>query len=60
MVLLASLGDMLSIPTPTAKSLIHISSVIHDTDYWQGGRSVEKLGLAGMASEELVNYLMEG
>jgi opine dehydrogenase len=60
MVLWASLGDMLGIPTPTAQSLIHISSVIHDTDYWHGGRTVEKLGLAGMTADALTNYLMEG
>ena len=60
MVLWASLGDMLGIPTPTARSLIHISSVIHDRDYWQGGRTVEKLGLAGMTAEELRHYLVQG
>ena len=60
MVMFASLGDMLGIPTPTARSLIHISSVIHDTDYWQGGRTTEKLGLAGMTAEALQRYLLEG
>jgi opine dehydrogenase len=60
MVLWASLGDMLDIPTPTARALIHISSVIHDVDYWQGGRTVEKLGLAGMTADELKHYLVEG
>jgi len=60
MVLWASLGDTLGIPTPTARSLIHISCVIHDTDYWQGGRTVEKLGLAGMTADELKHYLLEG
>ncbi len=60
MVLWASLGDMLGVPTPTARALIHVSSVIHDTDYWQGGRTVEKLGLAEMTVEELNSYLMDG
>jgi opine dehydrogenase len=60
MVLWASLGDMLGIPTPTARALIHISSVIHDTDYWQDGRTVEKLGLADMTVDELNRYLVEG
>lgn len=60
MVLWASLGEMLGIPTSTSRALIHISSVIHDTDYWQGGRTVEKLGLAGMEVEELKRYLLEG
>jgi opine dehydrogenase len=60
MVLWASLGDMLGIATPTARTLIHISSVIHDQDYWQGGRTMQKLGLAGMSPEELKSFLMEG
>jgi len=60
MVLWASLGEMLGVPTPTARALIHISSVIHDTDYWQGGRTMAKLGLAGMTVEELKRYLLEG
>jgi opine dehydrogenase len=60
MVLWASLGKMLNLPTPTARALIHISSVIHGTDYWSGGRTMEKLGLAGMTAKELKRYLLEG
>jgi len=60
MVLWASLGRLLGVPTPTADSLIQISSVVHGTDYWQGGRTVEKLGLAGMTADDLVRYLMQG
>jgi opine dehydrogenase len=60
MVLWASLGEMLGVPTPTARSLIHLSSVIHDTDYWHEGRTMERLGLAGMTIEELTRYLLEG
>jgi opine dehydrogenase len=60
MVLWVSLGEMLNVPTPTARALIHITSVIHDMDYWQGGRTMEKLGLAGMTVEELKRYLLEG
>jgi opine dehydrogenase len=60
MVLWASLGDSLGVATPTARSLIHISSVIHDTDYWQGGRTMQKLGLAEMTVDELNTYLAVG
>jgi opine dehydrogenase len=60
MVLWASLGDMLGIATPTARALIHIGSVIHDRDYWQGGRTMQKLGLADMSAEELKSFLIEG
>jgi opine dehydrogenase len=60
MVLWASLGETVGVPTPTARSLIHVSSVIHDTDYWQAGRTMEKLGLAGMTVDALNRYLLEG
>jgi opine dehydrogenase len=60
MVLWASLGERLGVPTPTARALIHISSVIHDTDYWQGGRTLDKLGMAGWTAADLALYLMEG
>jgi opine dehydrogenase len=60
MVLWASLGRLLGVPTPTADALIHISSVIHGRDYWQGGRTVEKLGLTGMTADTLLHYLRQG
>lgn len=60
MVLWASLGRLADVPTPTADTLIHISSVIHDTNYWEGGRTMEKLGLADMTIKQLKRYLLEG
>jgi opine dehydrogenase len=50
---MASLGEMLGVPTPTIKSLIHLASVIHGRDYWAEGRTVERLGIAGMSVREL-------
>ena len=44
---IASLGDLLHVPTPTTKSLIQLASVIHGVDFWKTGRTVEKLGLVG-------------
>lgn len=60
MVLWASLGRLLGVPTPIADSLIHISSAVHGRDYWQGGRTMAKLGLAGMTPDSLVQYLVHG
>lgn len=57
MVLAASLGDMLGVAMPTYKSMIHLASVINETDYWGQGRTVEKLGIAGMNVEELNAFL---
>jgi opine dehydrogenase len=60
MTLWASLGEALDVPTPTAHALIHISSIIHNTDYWQDGRTLEKLGLAGLSAGTLNQYLITG
>ena len=60
MVLMSSIGKWLGISTPTFDSVIHLFSVINDTDYWEKGRTLEKLGLAEKGLEELQRILSEG
>lgn len=50
---IASVGAMLHVPTPTINSIIHLASAIHQCDYWQEGRTVERLGIAGMTLKQL-------
>lgn len=50
---LASLGDMLNVATPTIKSIIHLASIIRSIDFWEKGRTVEKLGLKGMSIRDI-------
>jgi len=50
---IASVGEMLGVPTPTIKAFIHIASIIHGVDYWEEGRNVKKLGIDGMTLKEL-------
>lgn len=50
---ISSIGDMFKVPTPTLKALIHLGSIINDCDYWKEGRTVERLGIAGMTLKEL-------
>ncbi len=50
---MASFGDLVGAPTPTMKSIIHLACVLHGTDYWGTGRTVERLGLSGMGTEEI-------
>ena len=60
MVLISSLGKMLGISTPTFDSVINLCGVINDTNYWETGRTAQKLGLAGMDLESLKTFLKEG
>lgn len=57
---IASLGDLLGVPTPTVKSMIHLGSALHGQDYWAEGRTVERMGLAGMGVAEIRRYVLEG
>jgi len=50
---IASIGDMLKVKTPTIKSIIHFASMMRDVDFWEIGRTAEKLGIEGMSIKEI-------
>jgi len=50
---IASLGDMLGVPTPTIRSMIQLASLMHGVDYWAEGRTVRCLGIEGMSVKDL-------
>ena len=57
---LASLGDHLGVAVPTIKALIHLAGVLHRRDYWAEGRTVDKLGLAGLSVQQIRRLVEEG
>lgn len=57
---IASLGNRYGVSVRGIESLIRIGSIIHHTDYWRRGRTVEKLGLAEWSVSELTRYVNEG
>ena len=56
----ASLGDMVGVDAKLIKTLIYIASIINKRDHMKEGRTVERLGIAGMSPAQLVGYLKEG
>lgn len=58
--LTASLGRMLGVPTPTYNSIIHIASLVNETEYSRVGRSLANLGLDGLTAAQLNAYVMTG
>lgn len=60
LVLMASLGDLLRVPTPTMTSIIHLCSVISGVNYVAEGRGAKQLGLDGMSGETLIRFLQQG
>ena len=54
---LASLGDLIGVPTPTIKGMVAIACAAIKIDYWSEGLTMEKLGLAGMTIDKIIEYL---
>jgi opine dehydrogenase len=57
---IASIGEMLGSPCPAICSIIHMANIMHDCDYWETGRTVEKLGLAGLGLQQIRQLVLEG
>jgi len=55
-----SLGKKVGVPMPTYESIIHLASIVNETDYYANGRSIENLGLAEMSIEQLKHYFITG
>jgi opine dehydrogenase len=57
---IASLGKRYGVSVRGMESMIQIASIIHRTDYWRRGRTVEKLGLEQWSVSELTSFVREG
>ena len=57
---IASLGQLVSVPTPTIDSIILLGSVLHGVDYWAEGRTANNLGLAGKTLKEIRHFILDG
>jgi opine dehydrogenase len=57
---IASIGQLLGVEVPTIKAVIHLTSLLHERDYWAEGRTVEKFGLAGMSVAQIRRVIVEG
>lgn len=57
---ISELGDLVGVQTPRIDAVIDIGSIIAETDFRKTGRTLEKLGVAGMSKTELLKYVNEG
>ncbi len=60
MVPMASLGKRFGVSVMGMESIIKLGSIIHRTDYWRRGRTVERLGLEQWSVSELTRFVQEG
>lgn len=56
----SEMGRAHGVPTPTMDALIVIGGVLNDRDYRAEGLTLERMGLTGVAPEDLEAYLHDG
>jgi opine dehydrogenase len=54
------LGKIIDVATPTIDSVVNIYNLIHDRNWWEDGHNVEDLGLQGMTTEQIKNFVKTG
>jgi opine dehydrogenase len=57
---IASLGERYGVSVRGIESMIRVACIIHHTDYWRRGRTVDKLGIDGLSVSELTRFVNEG
>lgn len=57
---IASLGQQFGVSVRGIDAIIRLACIIHRTDYWRRGRTVEKLGIRELSVNELTQYVLNG
>jgi len=57
---IASMGEMFGVPCPSIKAIIHLANLLNGCDYWQTGRTVGSMGLAGLTLQQIRRLVLEG
>ena len=57
---IAAFGQRYGVSVRGIDSVIRLACIIHRTDYWRRGRTLEKLGIEQLSVGEVTRYVMEG
>jgi opine dehydrogenase len=57
---IAALGRQYGVQVAAMDAVICLACIVHQTDYWRTGRTLDKLGLQGLSVGELTTYVNEG
>jgi len=57
---IAALGERYGVSVRGMDSIIRLACIVHRTDYWRRGRTLERMGIEGMSVSEVTRYVMEG
>jgi opine dehydrogenase len=57
---IAALGQHYGVSVRGMDAIIRLACIIHRTDYWRRGRTLDKLGIDRLSVSELTQFVMEG
>jgi len=57
---IAALGQHYGVSVRGMDSIIRLACIIHRTDYWRRGRTLDKLGIDELSVGELTQFVNEG
>ena len=57
---IAALGERYGVSVNGINAMIRLGCILHSTDYWRKGRTLDKLGIKDLSVTELTRYVNEG
>ena len=57
---IASLGERYGVSVRGIEAIVGLANIVHRTDYWKRGRTVERLGISNLSVSELTYFVNEG
>ncbi len=57
---IAALGERYGVSVNGIEAIIRLGCILHSTDYWRKGRTLQKLGVKDLSVSELTQYVNEG
>ncbi len=57
---IAALGQRYGVSVRGMDSIIRLACIVHQTDYWRRGRTLDKLGIEQLSVSEVMRYVNEG
>jgi opine dehydrogenase len=57
---IAALGQRYGVQVRGMDSIIRLACIVHRTDYWRRGRTLDRLGIEQLSVEEITRYVTDG
>lgn len=54
------IAQVAGVDMPTFNAIIHFSNLVNETNYWEEGMTLEKIGLTGMNVKEMLKFVNTG